>query len=360
VIGGGAPGRWADAPAVELVDRLEPLRDDWIRLAAGSTNIFATWEWNELWWRHYGRGRELHVGVTSGDGQVDAIVPLYAWSGRPLRILRLLGHGHGDRLGAISEIDDRATSARALRDALAAVPHDLFVGDWLDGSGDWARALDGRVLRTTGYPLLQLAGRSWADLLAETSGRFRKNIRQSRNRLERRHAVRFRSPDASTLERDLDTLFRLHRARFGRHQGCHFCREYEPFQREFAALAFERGWLRLLLLEAGEQVVAAEFGFLFRDVYFAYQGGRDPAWERESVGFVLEVETIRRMLEEEGAAEFRFLGGEESYKYRFPTEDPRLETVLAAATTTGRLASAALTTAWRLPGGEVVLRRIGA
>ena len=66
------------------------------------------------------------------------------------------------------------------------------------------------------------------------------------------------------------------------------------------------GWLRLLLLELDGEAVAAEFGFLFHGVYFAYQGARNPTWQRESVGFVLEVETIRRSLEE-GAVEFRFL-----------------------------------------------------
>jgi CelD/BcsL family acetyltransferase involved in cellulose biosynthesis len=357
MIGRSRPTRRTD-PTVDLVDRLEPLRDAWIRLAVNGTNIFATWEWNELWWRHYGRGRELRVGVARRDDEVEAIVPLFVWSERPLRVLRLLGHGHGDRLGPICDGDEPATATRALQGALAAVPHDLFVGDWLDGNGDWTRALDGRALRTTGYPILHLAGRAWEEVLADTSGRFRKSVRQSRNRLERRHAVRFRSGSAATLERDLDALFRLHRARFGRHQGCHFCREYEPFQREFAALALERGWLRLLLLELDGDAVAAEFGFRFQNVYFAYQGGRDPTWDRESVGFVLEVETIRRALEE-GAAEFRFLGGEEPYKYRFPTTDPRLETVLAAASTRGRVASASLATAWRLPGGEALLRRVG-
>jgi CelD/BcsL family acetyltransferase involved in cellulose biosynthesis len=343
--------------AVDLVDRIEPLREDWARLAADATNIFATLEWNELWWRHYGRGRDLRIAISRCSDDVEAIVPLFVWSERPVRILRLLGHGHGDRLGPICE-GDPATVAGALRSALAAVPHDLFVGDWLAGDRDWSRALDGRVLRTTGYPILALAGRSWDELLAGTSGRFRKSIRHSRNRLERRHAVRFRSTDAVTLNRDLDSVFRLHRARFGRHRGCHFCREYEPFQREFAALALERDWLRLLVLELDGEVVAAEFGFLFHDAYFAYQGGRDPAWERESVGFVLEVETIRRALEE-GAVEFRFLGGEEPYKYRFPTEDPRLETILAPATASGRIAAATLAAAWRIPGGEAVLRRVG-
>ena len=61
---------------------------------------------------------------------------------------------------------------------------------------------------------------------------------------------------------------------------------------------------------------------------------------------------------EDGAAEYRFLGGEEGYKYRFPTEDPRLETIAAPATRRGRMATAALATALGLPGGKAVLRRI--
>ena len=70
------------------------------------------------------------------------------------------------------------------------------------------------------------------------------------------------------------------------------------------------------------------------------------------------METIRRALEE-GASEYRFLGGEEAYKYRFPTRDPRLETVVVGATSRGRAAGAGLVAAWRLPGGEALLRRVG-
>ena len=151
-------------------------------------------------------------------------------------MLRLLGHGHGDLLGPICENDDPATAARALRAALATTRHDVFVADWVAGDRHWARALGGRVLRTTGYPILEPADRSQDGLLAEAC-RLRKTIRHFSDRLERDHDLRFRSTDETTLEYDLDTVFRLHRARFGKHQGCHFCRDYEPFQREFAALA---------------------------------------------------------------------------------------------------------------------------
>jgi CelD/BcsL family acetyltransferase involved in cellulose biosynthesis len=352
------PARLTEPSGVDVVDQLEPLRDDWCRLTANATNIFATWEWNDLWWAHYGRDRPLRLGVATHDGAVEGVVPLFQWTGRPLRVLRLLGHGHGDRLGPICESDEPERAERVLRGALAAIPHDVFVGDWLPGGRGWADALGGRVLRTTGYPILALEGRSWDEILAGTSPRFRKHVRQSRNRLERRHDVRFRAPSVDTLESDLDTLFGLHRARFGeQHQGCHFCGEYEPFQRDFANLAFDRGWLRLLLLELDGEAVAAEFGFVLHGIYFAYQGARNPVWQRESVGFVLEVETIRRTLAE-GAVEFRFLGGEEAYKYRFRTQDPRLENVLAGRTARGRFATAAVATAWRAPGGEALMRRV--
>ena len=61
-----------------------------------------------------------------------------------------------------------------------------------------------------------------------------------------------------------------------------------------------------------------------------------------------------------GVPLYRFLGGEEEYKYRYPGQDPRLETVVVPGSRRGRVASAALSAAWRLPGGQRVLRRVGA
>jgi CelD/BcsL family acetyltransferase involved in cellulose biosynthesis len=344
------------SPGIELVDSLESLEHDWARLAAANGNIFASWEWNELWWRHYGRGRKLRVAVSrQDDDEIDAIVPLFQWSSRPLRILRLIGHGHGDHLGPICREDDAETAERTLLLALGAEPYDVFVGDWVAGDREWARVLGGRVVRSTGYPILRCPDGAWEAVLAAQSQRFRKSLRQRRNKLERNHEVRYRYTDAATLDRDLDAAFRLHRVRFGEH-ACNFCGEHEAFQREFAALALERDWLRVLLLEVDGEPVGCKYGFFFENAYFAYQSGRDPAWERESVGFLLEVESIRRVLGE--GADYRFLGGEEVHKYRYPTEDPRLETIAAPGSRRGRAAAAALDAVWRLPGGKAALRRI--
>jgi CelD/BcsL family acetyltransferase involved in cellulose biosynthesis len=345
------------SPKLEFVDDLDALRDDWERVAATGGNIFGTWEWNDLWWRRYGRGRTLRVAVYREDGETAAVVPLFLWSRRGLRILRLVGHGHGDRLGPITRDDDAATAVSALRLALAAEPHDVFVGDWVAGAHDWSRALGARTLRTTGYPIVRLPP-SWPAFANALSPRFRKSLRNRRNRIDREHTVEHRLADESSLERDLDTAFRLHRARFGEHGRCNYCGEHESFQREFAAVALGRGWLRLLFLELDGEAVCVEHGFAFDDAYFAYQAGRDPAWDRHSVGTLLELETIRRAIGA-GLSEYRFLGGDEPYKYRFPAEDPGLETVAVPGSRRGRPAVVALATAWRLSAGEALVRRIG-
>jgi CelD/BcsL family acetyltransferase involved in cellulose biosynthesis len=347
----------ADLSTVELVDHLDSLSEDWTRLAEAAGNIFATWEWSELWWRHHGRGRRLRIALLRREGELEAIVPLFLWSGPPVRTLRLIGHGHGDRLGPICRRDDAETTTRAMRLALDAERHDVFVGDWVAGDLEWASALGGRVVRSTGYPILRFRHDSWDEFLAARSYRFRKNLRNRRNRLMRNREVSYRYADSATLDADLDVAFHLHSARFGVHRGCDFCGQHEPFQRAFARVALEHGWLRLLLLEVDGAPVSCEYGFLFENAYFAYQGGRDPAWDRASVGFLLEVESIRRILAE-GAHEYRFLGGEEDYKYRWPTEDPGLQTIVAPASQWGSVAAAAVDAAWRLPGGKAALRRL--
>jgi CelD/BcsL family acetyltransferase involved in cellulose biosynthesis len=323
---------------LELIHDLEQVRAEWARLAEASGNIFSTWEWNSLWWRHFGDGRRLLTFAYGDEATIAAIVPLYGWRERPLRILRFLGHGHGDLLGPVCG-DDQKVAADALRAALVRADFDVFVGDWLLADENWSEQLGGRILRETGYPILRFeAGSSWDDFLASRTRSFRKDARGELRKLEREHDVRFRQTrDAESLESDLDTVFYLHRARFGDHEGCYFCGENTPFQREFAAIALDRGWLRLWFLEIDGRPVATEYGFRFGDSHFAYQTGREPGWDRSSVGSVLD-NHMTRMALEEGAREYRFLQGNESYKYRYATEDPELEAVGVSGSSLGRIA----------------------
>jgi len=344
--------RGGDSLALELerVDDVAILQDEWAALAERSGNVFGTPEWIGTWWRHFGRGREL-VLSTCRDAGADlvAVLPLYVWRRRPLRILRFLGHGAGDELGPVCAREDRPRAAAALLEVLAGERFDVLLAELLPQAGAWTSLLPGsRRLTTTGSPLLHLQGMTWERILAGCSSNLRQRARRLERALRRKHDVRFRlADDPARLAGDLDLLFRLHAARWGS-AGSTFLAT-EQFQREFAALAAARGWLRLWFLELDGIARAAWLGFRFAGAECYYQAGRDPDWDRSSVGFVLLVHTMRAAVED-GASEYRFLRGGEDYKYRFATADPGLETLALGR---GWAGAAAL----RLLGPYAALRR---
>jgi CelD/BcsL family acetyltransferase involved in cellulose biosynthesis len=208
------------------------------------------------------------------------------------------------------------------------------------------------MLRRTPSPVLRFEGRTWDELLAARSSNFREQVRRRERKLAREHTLEYRfCDDPSRLDGDLDVLFRLHLARWG-DRGAWYSAEAEAFHREFATRALERGWLRLWLLELDERAVAAWYGFRFGPVEIYYQAGRDPAWDRQSVGFVLLAHSIRSAIED-GAEEYWFLEGSEGFKYRFASDDPGLETIAIPCSLRGRAVVAA---ASRLGRGGLVSR----
>jgi CelD/BcsL family acetyltransferase involved in cellulose biosynthesis len=325
--------------SVDIVDTFELLREDWIRLATDSNNLFATWEWTSTWWRCFGReGTQRIASCRAPDGRLVAIIPLHRQVVHGLQILRFLGHGPGDELGPVCAPRDRARVAHSLRRFLGDELKDwnLFLGEKLPGSENWHALLGASVLDRRATPIMRPAGGGWEDFLASRSANFRQQVRRRERNVFRRHDAQYRLVTRSDrLQSELDILFRLHRRRWGRDL-TGFTR-YEEFHRQFAELADDRGWLRLWFLEFGKQAVAAWYGFRFANVEYYYQAGRDPQAVQEAAGFVLLSHTMRAAIED-GVREYRLLEGDEAYKYRFATEDLGLQTVGLAKGLAGRLA----------------------
>src|SRR5207247_1471910 len=124
---------------------------------------------------------------------------------------------------------------------------DIFVADALPQAEGWSGRLGAVVHGTESSPVLRLAQQSWEDFLQARSANFREQVRR-RERSLAKQGLRFRFCESrDRLQRDLDVLFALHRRRWG-DSVSEFTRR-ETFHREFAAVAFERGWLRLWFLE---------------------------------------------------------------------------------------------------------------
>jgi CelD/BcsL family acetyltransferase involved in cellulose biosynthesis len=330
--------------SVEEVGSPETLAAEWTKLAERGGNVFGSWEWLSLWWEHYGSGRTLRIAACRrDDGELVAVLPLYMYSRGRLRIARFLGHGPGDELGPICAPSDRPLAARALRRVAEQWGLHLLVADRLPGDAAW-RELGGSNLHVEASPLIRLETRSWDEFMAAKSRNFRQQTGKLERRLAREHRVEFRvTDDGDRLQRDLDLLFGLHGRRWSG-QVSEFHGVDQPFQRAFAERAFELGWLRLRFLEVDGRAVATSYVLRFGNVDAEYQNGRDPDFERASVGFVLLNQAVRSAVED-GLAEYRFLRGGEEYKYRLATHDQQLETIALAK---GLGGSAALAIGWRL------------
>ncbi|HEX3212298.1 MAG TPA: GNAT family N-acetyltransferase, partial [Actinomycetota bacterium] len=348
---GRALGPTAMAGRVEVVG-LDELATEWTALAAAGGNPFGTHEWASCWWRHHGGDRRpLVVAGRAADGRLVTVLPLYLWATRPLRILRFIGHGAGDQLGPVHAPGDREAAAALARQALAGPGWDVFVGEQLPARALWSDLLGARVIRREGSPVLAAPDGGWPAYLAGRSANFRQQLGRRERNLARRHQVGLRLvQDPEELPAAMDTLFALHRLRWGDDSGF---LPREAFHREFAAVALERGWLRLWLLELDGRPAAAWYGLRLGGVEHYYQSGRDPAFDNLSAALVLLAHTIRSAFED-GVGEYRFGRGQDPYKYRFTGHDPGLETI---ASTRGPAAGAALGAAVR--AYPVAKRRIG-
>ena len=309
---------------------------EWGALAQNVGNVFATPEWIGTWWRHYGRGRApLNVACRRTDGALAAVLPLYMWRRRPLRVARFLGHGPGDALGPLCQRDDRPAVASALLSLLAERRVAMLVGENLPREEGWSALFGAHDLSREASPVLSLDGVSWESLLASFSKNLRYRIRSRERKLADGHRVHYRlAEDPERFEEDFERFVQLHRARWP--DGSSFTAA-EPFHRDFARLAFERGWCRLWLLEVDGEACAAWYGFRFANVESYYQLGRDPGFDAYSVGFLVLAHSIRQAAVD-GAREYRFLRGGEDFKYRFATHDHGLETFAVPIGGRGRVA----------------------
>lgn len=305
----------------------------WDGLAEAAGNIFATRGWLEAWWEAHGGPGEPWVLTDGPDPRV--VVPLHV-SRRPLRQVRLLGAGLSDELGPACAPADLPLAAAVLRDALRTRRWDVLLLQDVVQEG-WGRAAGGRVLRRVPGPVVRLGVPDWEEFLRGRSRNFREQLRRRERRLllAAPDAV-VRTADVGSLEADLETLFALHRARWGPAAPFSTGAAAETVRRH-ARTALAAGRLRLRVLDVRGRPAAALLGYRLGDVEVFHQSGRDPALDELSVGAVLLARAVRDAAET-GAREYRLLRGAEAYKSRWADADRPVETVAAPRTPLGRLA----------------------
>ncbi len=350
------PGRGPSSLAADRLPDAPAAGEQWTRLALAGGNVFSTWEWTRAWLDHLGGEEDFApLAVSRDDGELVAILPLSVARKGPLRVARIAGHGPADQLGPVCAPADRAEVA-AVFAAAATELAPVFLAERLERGEGWGSSLGGRLLQSEPSPTLDLRGRDWEGYLADRSSNFRSQVRRAERKLIREHGLSYRLADAATFEADFETLLRLHRARWADDSDS-FDGPVEAFHREFAAVALAKGWLRLWVASADGRDVAAWYGLRFGGAESFYQAGRDPAWERSKVGFVLLAQTIRAAFED-GLEEYRFLRGGETYKSRFTDAGTAVETVVASRGPLGGVTAALAERAVGSDRGRRLLARL--
>lgn len=307
-------------------------------MADQQDNVFATWEWASVWWRHYGRDQELFVHqVLDSDGHVIGILPLYVSARRFAKLLRFIGHGPADELGPVCHPAHRKEVAAALR-GLVDGPRSpgILLAERMRADHAWLTNVGGRPVKRESFWLIDLEGLGWEDWLATKSANFRQQTRKAERRLARAGRLDYRLvTDGSDVADALNTMIELHDARWhGR--SIAFSPRRRAFHHDFAQAAANRGWLRLWFAEVDGKPVAASLGYRFADVQSSYLMGRAPAWDKRNVGAVLRMHTIREAAPD--IREYRLLGGNEPYKQRLATGQPGVDTCLVGTGPLPRIA----------------------
>lgn len=96
--------------------------------------------------------------------------------------------------------------------------------------------------------------------------------------------------------------------------------ERRVFLRELAKLLSEPGWLMLTRMMSGENVLAWNYGFQFRDAWFWYQPTFDSDLEKYSPGFCLLAKLVEEAAEHSDLSTVDLGLGAEEYKERFANQ----------------------------------------
>lgn len=300
-------------------------------------HVFATPEWNRVWWEEFAGDKELLVLEMTRDGETFAIVPLYRKHEGDRKVLRFVGGiDLTDYLGPICAPEDRPAAAAALVGWLRSpeiewdeldghnMPVPLGFAEFLverADTCDYRFALDQEETAAV-LPLPD----DWDAYLARLDSKERHELKRKRRRLLRDHpdAV-FRTATADTLEGDMKTFVDMHRGAEGL-KG-HFMRPdvatfFQRMAREFMPL----GWLRLDFLEVAGHAVASTFAFELNGVFYLYNSAYEPEAGRLSPGLMLVSQLVEECIERD-FEKFDFLRGPERYKYQLGSQAVPLNNV---------------------------------
>jgi CelD/BcsL family acetyltransferase involved in cellulose biosynthesis len=316
------------------------MQADWEDLLAraSAANIFLTFDWLTAWWRYYGGAARLNILATYEEGELTGLAPLMIQerrvAGLPIyRHIAFLGTGISDRLDILLTPGRERTILEAIVSHLRGqqwdmvdlqeIPEDSVTASLLPGM---AESLGARieVAVQSVCPVIKL--RADPDAYFATLGKkLRHNLAYYGRRLAREHRVAIDFLKGGLdLSNDLQGFFRVYRRSLSDQPAAQTLvgEKFMAFRHEVAARFATQGRLLLTLLRIDGTEAAGILCFPYRGTCYNYNLCHDPAWQRDSVGTLLQWETIRHAMTI-GCHEYDCLRGDEAYKFQWGAQPRR-------------------------------------
>ena len=293
----------------DTFEKTAHLKDAWNDLADRAGDILCSFDWCEVWWQHFGQGRQLEIHTLHDGGRLVAVLPLFRETIRPgwvwLRTVRVVG------------CDYTVTAVGLAIEPAYAERFTGMVLDRLGQGGAWdmlemaplrsyaavvepmaqSCAKDSHVQaaiigRHDGWDTLFQLPDTYEEFLASLPSSARNDTARRERRLREQYKVEFSTVTrAEQVQPAMDALIELHQKHWmDKGRPGHFVRlSVQQFHRDLAQRLLERGQLALLTLKANGRIVAATYGYSFgqRTHNLIVGNCHDRPWQRYGLGKIM-------------------------------------------------------------------------
>ncbi len=292
-------------------------------------NVFSTWEWQSIWWKHFGSAKKLELLIAEDNDKIVGIAPLmysvHKMFGLRMGKLEFIGTPYSDYNDFIITDKDKEC-IKLFIDHMNNLPKKWTCIDLTDIPQN-AKCL--RILRSVSNMLKVIHKCPYATLpkppntfLTSLSSKLRKDLRRNLRHLENRFKVEFADySDPQSFVEGMNIFFELHKRRWESKglSGAITDQQVRSFHLDIAKSFSQKKRLGLFSLVVSNEPVAILYGFKYRSRFYFYLSGFDPKYSRYSVGNLLIAHVIDKCVHE-GLVEFDFLRGAELYKDRWNTK----------------------------------------
>ncbi|MDP7628532.1 MAG: GNAT family N-acetyltransferase [SAR202 cluster bacterium] len=302
-------------------------QDSWESILSfcAAHTFYVTPSWQRVWWRHFGKGFELHIlKVLDGDVLIGIASMKYSNG-----VLSFVGNSDLFDYNDFLVVDGRdAEFYSAVWDYISGLKWDSLELGSLPETSPTIQFIQEKAeqigltvecLEEDKAPFSDLPA-SWEEFVSGLSKKHRHELRRKIRRIESAGEITqkvFTKPDdVANMMPKFANLLRSS----SQDKALFLTPERERFFEDAVFELAKSGQLRLSFLKFNGVDVASNIVIDYKNSYLLYNSGYDPAHSALSVGLVNKALTIKEGIEF-GKCRFDFLRGTERYKYDLGAEN---------------------------------------